>query len=89
MSSPHAVINSENKSNWRKIPVPCFPLMSILSALKIFTVDYLYLNAFGHELQILQNIPWNEVEIKVINTISSCFNVLLFLTKNSNLFYIF
>ncbi|OXA62191.1 Protein Star [Folsomia candida] len=51
---------------WRKLRIPCFPLFSVTSALQVYTIDYLILDAQGLELQILLNIPWNDLKIHVI-----------------------
>lgn len=50
---------------WRKLRIPCFPLFSVTSALQVYTIDYLILDAQGLELQILLNIPWNDLKIHV------------------------
>jgi hypothetical protein len=48
----------------RTIRKLCFPLFSILMALGNPTVDYLSLDLEGPELQVLQNIPFDKVDIK-------------------------
>lgn len=50
---------------WRKVQVPCFPIFSMLSTLKVFHIDYLSLDVQGLELQVLKTIPWNMVRIDV------------------------
>ena len=47
------------------ITVQCFPLYSILLAVGRTTVDFFSLDVEGHELRILQTIPWHKVDIKV------------------------
>jgi len=45
--------------------VECFSLFSLLTALKITTIDYLSLDVEGAELRVLQNIPFDMINIKV------------------------
>ncbi|ODN01928.1 Protein Star [Orchesella cincta] len=61
------VNDDSSKERWRKVQVPCFPIYSILSALKVFHVDYLSCDVQGLELQVLKTIPWNLVRIDVIS----------------------
>jgi len=51
----------------RTMKVQCFPLFSILKALGNPTVHYLSLDVEGSEFQILKSIPFQEVDIKVID----------------------
>ena len=44
----------------------CLPLYSILLAMGNPTVDYFSLDVEGAELAILQAIPWDKVDIKVL-----------------------
>ena len=44
----------------------CLPLYSILLAMGNPTVDYFSLDVEGAELSILQAIPWDKVDIKVL-----------------------
>ena len=46
--------------------VQCFPLYSILLAVNRTRIDFLSLDIEGHELKVLQTIPWNKVDIRVI-----------------------
>jgi hypothetical protein len=68
------VVSFKKKSNiyrdskgqtWTKLRIPCFPLFSITSALNVSKIDFLLLDTQGLELQILLNIPWDEIEINV------------------------
>ena len=45
--------------------VQCFPFYSILLASNRTTVDYFSLDIEGHEMRVLQTIPWKRVNIKV------------------------
>ena len=45
--------------------VKCFPLSWILEALNVTKVDLLSLDVNGPELEVLQNIPWHELNITV------------------------
>ena len=49
--------------------IQCFPLFSLLSAIKVNgnVVDLLNLNAGGNEYEILKAIPFDSVLIKVNN----------------------
>ena len=47
-------------------PVQCFPLYSMLMALNRSRVDYFSLDVEGLELEVLQTIPWDKVDIRVI-----------------------
>lgn len=47
------------------ITVQCFSLYSILLAVGRTTVDFFSLDVEGHELRILQTIPWHKLNIKV------------------------
>ncbi|XP_045617986.1 protein Star [Procambarus clarkii] len=44
----------------------CFPLGSYLLALNVATVDFLSLDIQGVEKQVLQNVPWDSVTIRVL-----------------------
>lgn len=44
----------------------CFPLYSILLAANRTRLDFLSLDIEGHELKVLQTIPWSKVDISVI-----------------------
>jgi len=61
-------LSSERKrKHCQRVRISCFPLFSILSALNVKKVDFLVLSAQGLELQILLNLPWHLVFIKVQN----------------------
>ncbi|RXG60230.1 Protein Star [Armadillidium vulgare] len=45
------------------VEVQCLPIYSILLALNRTTIDYFSLDVEGHELEVLQTIPWNKVNI--------------------------
>lgn len=47
------------------LEVQCFPLLSYIKALNVTSVDYFSLDVEGAEFDILQSIPWKEVDIKV------------------------
>ncbi|KAJ8314217.1 hypothetical protein KUTeg_008778 [Tegillarca granosa] len=56
----------EQKILPREIQVQCFPLYSILLALNQSTIDFLSLDVEGSELDVLQTIPFDKVDIKMI-----------------------
>ncbi len=56
---------SEKKNEGDMITVQCFPLYSILLAVGRTQVDFFSLDVEGHELRILNTIPWHKVDIKV------------------------
>lgn len=43
----------------------CFPLESVLAAINVTTVDFFSLDVEGHEYEILKNIPFDRIHIKV------------------------
>lgn len=45
----------------------CFPLYTVLLALGNPTVDYLVLDIEGAELQVLRTVPWDKVDIRVLD----------------------
>jgi len=47
------------------IRVQCFPLMLYIAALGVKTIDYFSLDIEGNEIDVLETIPFNEVDIKV------------------------
>lgn len=47
--------------------IKCFPLYTVLLAFNQTTVDLLSLGCQGTELEILQTVPWDKVNIKVIS----------------------
>jgi hypothetical protein len=58
----HFRVAGVNKS----IDVDCYPLFNILQAVNLTALDALILDVEGAELGILQTIPWDYVDIKVI-----------------------
>lgn len=49
----------------RTTEIQCFPFYSLLLALNHTTVDYFSLDIEGHELKVMETIPWKRVDIKV------------------------
>ncbi|XP_022906085.1 protein Star [Onthophagus taurus] len=47
--------------------VKCFPLYSLLLAMNSTKIDYLTLKTGGTELQILETLPFDRVDVQVIN----------------------
>lgn len=45
--------------------VQCFPFYSVLLAVGRTEIDFFSLDVEGHELKILETIPWHKVNIKV------------------------
>ena len=56
----------EEESCVKSIDLQCFPLYSILLALGNPTVHYLCLDIEGAEYQVLQQLPWDKVDIEVL-----------------------
>lgn len=54
-------IGSENSL----VEVQCFPLITLLLAANMTSVDYFSLDIEGQELNVLRSIPWDKVDIKV------------------------
>ncbi|KAL3870200.1 hypothetical protein ACJMK2_038281 [Sinanodonta woodiana] len=48
--------------------VPCFPLYSIMLAMKQTSIDYFGLDVEGNELPILQTIPFDDLNITSVTT---------------------
>jgi len=46
--------------------VECFPILSLLSAINVTTVDFFSLDVQGHEYKILKVIPFDKIDIKVL-----------------------
>lgn len=63
------------------VTVQCFSLHSLLLAINQTSVDYFSLDIEGHELQVLKNIPWKIIDIKVIYNIYSYTSII---SKNTN-----
>ncbi|XP_012229500.2 uncharacterized protein [Linepithema humile] len=51
----------------KHIRVQCFPLSVYIAALGVKTVDYFSLDVEGNEIDVLETIPFNEVDIKVLS----------------------
>ena len=49
-----------------EILAQCFPIYSLLLAVKRTTVDYFSLDVEGSELQVLKTIPFDKLDIKVL-----------------------
>lgn len=49
-----------------EVKIQCFPLTSILLALNQTTVDFFSLDVEGDELRVLQTIPYNKINIKMM-----------------------
>jgi len=45
--------------------VDCFPIFSLLATMSVTTVDYFSLDVEGAELKVLENIPFDRVDIRV------------------------
>lgn len=50
------------------IEAQCLPLISLLMAANLTTIDYFSLDVEGKDLSVLKSIPWHNVDIKVRNT---------------------
>ncbi|XP_044754470.1 protein Star [Coccinella septempunctata] len=59
--------NLIGEPEWFNTRVKCFPLYSLLLAVNTTTVDYFSLESPGTELQILETIPFDQVNIKIIS----------------------
>lgn len=55
------------------VTVQCFPIFSILNALSISTIDYFSLDIEGSEMELLANIPFDKIFIKVHNYINNTY----------------
>ena len=62
------ILNKEEpkKKSGKIINVECFPLASILFSLNQTSVDFLSLDVEGVELDILQTIPFDLLDIKIL-----------------------
>ncbi|RXG51476.1 Protein Star [Armadillidium vulgare] len=49
------------------VEVQCLPLYSILLALNRTTIDYFSLDVEGHEVEVLETIPWDKVNITTLS----------------------
>lgn len=59
--------NVVEEPEWFNTRVKCFPLYSLLLAVNRTSVDFFSLESPGTELQILETIPFDEVDIKIIS----------------------
>ena len=50
-----------------EIQVQCFPLYSLLLAIKRTKIDFFSLDIEGYELHVLKTIPFEKVDITVMN----------------------
>ncbi|XP_019878757.1 protein Star [Aethina tumida] len=65
INSIHA--NSIEDTDSFNTRVKCFPIYSLLLAMNVMDIDYLSLEAGGTELQVLETIPFDKVNIKIIS----------------------
>jgi FkbM family methyltransferase len=59
-------VDYPDHQNWTPFKVPCFPIYSLLSAMGVKEVDFFNLDVEGVEMDVLKNIPWKDILIKVI-----------------------
>jgi hypothetical protein len=57
---------SQSYNKKGEVLVQCFPLHSILLALNQSHVDFLSLDVEGVEKQVLDAMPWNKVDIRML-----------------------
>ncbi|XP_068230115.1 uncharacterized protein [Palaemon carinicauda] len=50
----------------RTIPIKTFPLYTMLLARNITVIDFLSLDVEGDELKVLQTVPWDKVQVRVM-----------------------
>ncbi|XP_052804816.1 uncharacterized protein LOC128234562 isoform X2 [Mya arenaria] len=68
------IVHGKESQDWIKkqnikkdeVSIQCFPLYSILLALNQLTVDFFSLDVEGDELRVLQTIPYDKVDIKMM-----------------------
>jgi hypothetical protein len=65
MGLPVKNLTGKTSSKGRDVIVQCFPLYSILLAVGQTRIDYFSLDVEGHELLVLNTIPFDKVDIKV------------------------
>ena len=70
---PQTNLTGRSSSKGKDITIQCFPLYSILLALKRTEVDYFSLDVEGSELLVLKTIPFDRVNIKVKYNISNSY----------------
>jgi hypothetical protein len=59
-------IHAYSKLSSKILSVTCYPLYDMLVAAGLTKLDYLGLDVQGPELKILQTIPWDLVDFKVL-----------------------
>ncbi|KAK4307384.1 hypothetical protein Pmani_020840 [Petrolisthes manimaculis] len=59
----HYYLNSGDETY---VPAYCFPLYSYLLALNVTTIDVLSLDTQGSEIDIVKNIPWEIITVRVL-----------------------
>ncbi|CAG7722054.1 unnamed protein product [Allacma fusca] len=59
-------VNKENMNSFNLFNATCFPLTSILLAIKKGSIDLLYLEMDGAELNIFKTIAWAQIDINVV-----------------------
>lgn len=62
----HRLFESDSESDWFYTRVKCFPLYTLLLAVNQTTLDLLSLGCNRQELEILQTLPFERVNIRVI-----------------------
>lgn len=58
---------SPSNGNAKTTTVQCMPLFSLLTAMKMTTIDYFSLDVEGSELKVLKTIPFDKVLIKILS----------------------
>nr|XP_053649027.1 uncharacterized protein LOC128700100 [Cherax quadricarinatus] len=48
------------------ISIQCFPLYTILLALNIYQIDFFSLDIEGHEMRVMQTLPWDKVKVRLL-----------------------
>lgn len=57
--------NGKTSNDAKFADVICFPLFGVLKALNVTKVDYFSLDVEGNEMDVLQTIPFDDVDITV------------------------
>lgn len=71
----HALFKvGDNSANSSLIPVPCFPLYSLMRAFNTTYLDLLVLNKVNAPLQVLKTLPLSQVRIQAIGLINQGLN---------------
>ena len=58
---------SDTATSKKRVKIQCFPLYSILLALNQLRVDYFSLDVEGAEMDVLNTIPFDKVDIKMMS----------------------